>query len=85
METVSPVSQSTLSKRPRQAPAVYSLVEVAGLLGISYTKANEMAKAGTLPVTPFKVGRTWRFAKADIDRLLGLDGASGDRPEPDAA
>lgn len=71
METV---AQSTVSKRPRLAPATYTLGEFAALLGISYTKAHEMAQAGTLPVTPFKVGRTWRFAKVEVDRLLGLNG-----------
>jgi predicted site-specific integrase-resolvase len=65
------VSQSTMSKRPRIEPAVYSLNDLAALLGRSYTATHEAAQAGTLPVKGFKVGRVWRFPKADVDRLLG--------------
>jgi excisionase family DNA binding protein len=81
METV---SQSTISKRQRLAPAIYTLSELAGLLGRSYTATHEAAQRGELPVRGFKVGRAWRFPKADVDRLLGLDAAARDRSGQDA-
>jgi hypothetical protein len=65
------VSQSTISKRPRIQPAVYSLNDFAALLGRSYTATHEAARAGTLPVKGFKIGHVWRFPKAEVDRLLG--------------
>lgn len=75
METV---SRSTLAKRSPLPSATYSLAEVAGLWDISYTKAQELAQAGELPVTPIKIGRTYRFPKATVDRLLGIDAESQD-------
>ena len=82
META--VSQSTISKRPRLAPATYTLSEFAGLLGRSYTATHEAAQRGELPVRGFKVGRVWRFPKAEVDRLLGLDGQSVYRSDDEA-
>jgi excisionase family DNA binding protein len=67
------VSQSTTSKQPRLDAATYSLAEFAALMGIGYTKAHEMAQAGTLPVTPLRIGRQYKFPKAHVDRMLGLD------------
>jgi excisionase family DNA binding protein len=68
------VGQSTISKRPRLNSAAYSMSDVCGLLDISYTKAWEMVQAGTFPVTPIRVGRQYRFPKALVDRLLGIEG-----------
>lgn len=79
METVSPVSQSTVSKRPRVERATYTLGEFAALLGRSYTATHEGAQRGELPVAGFRVGRVWLFPKSEVDRLLGLSGT------PDAA
>lgn len=67
------VAQSTISKRARRESATYSLAEFAALCGISYTSAHEMAQAGTLPVTPIRVGRAYKFPRRTVDRLLGLD------------
>lgn len=67
------VGQSTLSKRPRLAPACYTLAELAGLLDRSYTQTHQMARAGTLPVKGFQVGREWRFPRSAVDRLLGIE------------
>ena len=67
------VSQSTLSKRPRLDSATYSLAELAGLFGVSYTSLQEQARAGKLPVEPIRVGRQYRFPRAVVDRLLGID------------
>lgn len=77
MDTAS-VSQSTLSKRPRLKPATYGLRDLAALLDRSYTSIHELAQAGALPVRAFKVGREWRFAKSEVDQLLGIGGD----PEP---
>jgi len=71
-----PVVRSTASKRPRLSPATYTLAEFAGLLGRSYTATHEAALHGELPVRGFRVGRAWRFPKAEVDRLLGLDAAT---------
>ncbi len=81
MDTASPVSQSTLSKRPRQAAAVYTLGEVAGLLGRSYTSTHEAAQRGELPVRGFRVGRAWRFPKSEVDTLLGLNSTTDTAPD----
>ncbi len=67
------VSHSTRSKRPRLDAATYSLVELAGLLGISYTKCHEMAQAGALPVAPLKIGRTYKFPRTAVHRLLEIE------------
>lgn len=67
------VSHSTRSKRARLDAATYSLVELAGLLGISYTKCHEMAQAGTLPVAPIKIGRTYKFPRTAVHRLLCME------------
>lgn len=61
------------SKRADIGSAVYSLAEYAALWDMSYTKAHEMAQAGTLTVTPIKVGRTYKFPKAVVDRMLGIE------------
>lgn len=82
METV---AQSTISKRPRLAPATYTLIEFAGLLGKSYTSMHEAAQRDELPVRGFRVGRTWRFPKASVDRLLGLNGTTDAAPERETA
>ncbi|MDQ3524167.1 MAG: helix-turn-helix domain-containing protein [Chloroflexota bacterium] len=83
MQTVSD-SPSARSKRSNLPPATYSLAQVAGLLGVSYATCHEMAQAGTLPVTPIRLNRQYRFPKAIVDRLLGLDDATGEQPDPSA-
>lgn len=67
------VAQSADSKRARLDSATYSLAELAALYDISYTTAHSMAQAGTLPVTPIRIGRKYLFPKAIVDRMLGLD------------
>ena len=69
------VSQSTRSKRSHLHSATYSLADVAGLLGVSYTSLHEQVRTGTAPVPPIKVGRQYRSPKATVDRLLGLEPA----------
>lgn len=67
-----------LSNPQRRACATYSLRDMADLLGISYGSAYQAMVTGRLPVKPFKVGRQWRFPKADVDRLLGLVDRGGE-------
>ena len=71
--TPTPVTRSTLSKRPALPTATYSAADTFGLFGIGYTAGMEQVKAGTFPVVPIKCGRVYRFAKATVDRMLGLD------------
>lgn len=61
------------SKRSSLPSAMYSLAELAALLDISYTKAHELAQRDALPVPALQIGRTWKFPKRAVDRLLGLD------------
>lgn len=67
------ILEATHAKRANLEPATYSLAEVARLLNIGYTGAHQMAQAGTLPVKAIKVGRQYRFPKAVVDRLLGIE------------
>lgn len=69
------IVQAANSKRANLDRATYSLAEYAALHDLSYTKTHVMAQAGTLPVTPLKIGRTYRFPKAIVDRMLGIDPA----------
>lgn len=67
------VSQPVRSKAAGLEPATYSLQQLARLLGVGSTAAYGMAQSGRLPVTPIRVGRQYRFPKAEVDRLLGID------------
>lgn len=50
-----------------------TLHELAIRLGISLSTAYELAARDELPVQGFKVGREYRFPKAAVDRLLGIE------------
>ena len=54
--------------------------DVAGLFGLGYTTVWTAVQSGTFPVKPVKIGRVWKFPKAHVDRVLGLDAG-----EPDVA
>ncbi len=71
------VAHSTISKRSVLAPEVYSLAELCGLLKISYTTGHMLAQAGSLPVTPIRIGRQYLFPKAEVHKLLGMSEPSG--------
>ncbi len=71
------VAQSTLSKRPRLPTATYTLRDFAAMLGISYTAAHEAAKRDALPLKSFRVGRQYRFLKAEVDRFLDIEPDTG--------
>lgn len=66
-------SQSAKSKRSHLQPATYSLADVAGLLGLSYSTVHLMVVEGRAPVEPLRIGRAYRFRKADVRKLLGLE------------
>lgn len=66
------VSSSTRAKRPSIGKQTYTLAELAGLLGRSYTSIHEAAQRGELPVEPIVIGRQRLFPKAVVDRLLGI-------------
>ena len=55
--------------------ATYSLSEFAKLAGASYTTFHLLAQADGLPVKPIRFGRTYRFPKSAVDRLLGIETA----------
>jgi excisionase family DNA binding protein len=74
MAQASPTNPSKQSGLP---PATISLADFAGLLGISYTTAHEMAQRGELPVTPIRVGRKYRFTIAAVNALLGTSLPTG--------
>lgn len=67
------VSQSTISKRSHLSPQTYTMSEVAGLCGIAYTSIWTQVREGTFPVHPIKFGRTYRFPKRAVDRLLDIE------------
>jgi excisionase family DNA binding protein len=63
---------------PRVERETITLAELAIRLGISATTAYELAARGELPVKGFKVGREYRFPRAQVDKLLGVESdASG--------
>ncbi len=66
------VTQSTQSKRSVQPSAFYTMSDVAGICGLGYSTLWTMVQEGTFPVTPVKLGRQWRFPKAEVDRMAGL-------------
>ncbi len=70
-----PETRTPTRRVPR---AAYSLQEFADLLGIGTTKAYELAIRDELPVHAIRVGAVYRFPRARVDRLLGLE------PEPKA-
>lgn len=67
------VAHSTISKRARLAPAVYSLAEFAALLGVSYTTAHEAVRRDALPVKPIRQGRLYLFPRSQVHKLLGIE------------
>lgn len=55
--------------------AAYSLRETAAKFGTSYPGFREAMIKGQLPagIVPLKVGGQWRFPKAQVDRVLGIE------------
>jgi excisionase family DNA binding protein len=52
------------------APATFTPIEVAALIGIDRSTAYRWLKRGILPAPTIKVGRTVRWSAAAIDEWL---------------
>lgn len=52
-----------------------SLAEASGIMHVSYSKAQKLAKAGELPFR--KLGKTWYIARSALYRELGLEYPDG--------
>jgi excisionase family DNA binding protein len=66
--------KDTTNGRSSVQREVYTLAEMATLLGVSYTTAWNAVQTGNMPIAPFKAGRSYCFPKAAVNRLLGIDG-----------
>jgi excisionase family DNA binding protein len=53
--------------------ATYTATQVAERLGCSAWLVYEMVREGTCPVEPIRLGRKLVWARASVDRLLGLE------------
>jgi predicted DNA-binding transcriptional regulator AlpA len=62
-------------------PAVLTSEETAELLGVSVDHLWALAREGTAPVEPLKLGRSYRWPTA---RLLALLGLTPNADEPSA-
>lgn len=63
-------------------PAMYSLRQLAELLGESYPATWGSFSAGKLPWEPIRIGRKIYFRRREVDQTLGIDGqAVGGRRE----
>lgn len=58
-----------------QNSQTYSLRETAGMFGASYSGFREAMLREELPegIKPFRVGGQWRFSKALVHRVLGIE------------
>lgn len=53
--------------------ALYTLEEIAELMGVSYAAAWGYQSSGTLPWKPLRVGRKLFYRRAEVDRDLGIE------------
>lgn len=60
----------TKAEYPRSHRQVYTMQEVADMLGVAYSSIWDQVQAQTFPVKPLRIGRVYRFPKERIDRLL---------------
>lgn len=67
-------TDSTLETQAHEQTAFVSLDQLAEMLGLTRQAVSRQARNGTLPVSGFRVGRIWRFARADVDRLASGSG-----------
>jgi predicted DNA-binding transcriptional regulator AlpA len=65
-------------------PCVIGIETAAKALGISRTLAYRLAKEDKFPCRVIRIASTYRVAKADLERCLGVVQHSlpGDLPEP---
>lgn len=73
LPSLSPSPSARAKRAEHITPAVYSMAETARLLAVNYATLNTAVRNGSFPIRPFRVGRSFRFLKSDVDRLLGLD------------
>ena len=66
------LSRSAISKGPKLPRQAYTMAEVAGLLGVTYSSVWDQVQMKSFPVTPIRIGRAYRFPKQSIDQLLHL-------------
>jgi predicted DNA-binding transcriptional regulator AlpA len=64
-------------------PATLTSEETAELLGVSVDHVWALAREGSAPVAPLKLGRVYRWPTARLLALLGL-GPDADEPPVDA-
>jgi predicted DNA-binding transcriptional regulator AlpA len=64
-------------------PVVLTSGELARFLGVSEDHVWSMAREGTAPIQPLKLGRVYRWPTARLLTLLGL-GPDADEPPVDA-
>jgi hypothetical protein len=68
-----------------RALGVSTDVETAGsIFGLTRTVSYELLRQGNFPVPTFRVGRRIVVPVAPVLRLLGLDAADEQQPEPPA-
>lgn len=65
-------TSSNLAKLPKTTSETYTLADLAGLLGISYTTAHALAQKDALPVPAIRTGRKYLFSRRAIHDLLGI-------------
>ncbi len=58
-------------------PVTLTTAETASLLGVSDDHLWALARAGTAPVEPLKLGRAYRWPTAPLLTVLGLDAKGG--------
>ncbi len=58
-------------------PVSLTTPEAASLLGVSVDHLWGLARAGTAPVEPLKLGRAYRWPTAPLLAVLGLDAKGG--------
>lgn len=56
-----------------------TLREACGVMGVSYSKGQKLAKAGELPF--HKIGSTWKIAQSTLYRELDLEPPKDDVKE----
>ncbi len=61
----------------RDLPAVLTTEQAADLLGVGKDHLWALARAGSAPVQPLRLGRALRWPTAPLLALLGLDAKGG--------
>ena len=59
-------------KEGKDNKAFLTLDELADLLRVTPQTMSRLARRGDLPIKHYRIGRQWRFYKADVDEWLGI-------------